>query len=115
MPKYGQIKYGQRKYGRYDIEIQDDTIDLSQLTTYKLSSIDSKKRETKPIINQSVKIINSGGPITVRIKSDNGKWIYHQSVNIQGNPPIIRIKAVGTNSESPWIESVIGTIRKRVR
>lgn len=115
MPKYGQFKYSQAKYGRYDIEIQDETVDLSQLTTYKLSSIDSKGRETRPIVNQSVRIINSGGPIAVRIKSDNGRWVYHQSIDIPGNPPIIRIKAIGTNSESPWVESVIGTIRKRVR
>lgn len=110
MPRYNQIKYNKGKYGRYEIEIGTE-IPLQNIKRYRLRTIDSNKHESKSIVNHGAYINKTGGPVKVRLKSNDGPWVYNQTAQIKGSPSKIRIKAMG-KEESEWIECVIGTIRK---
>lgn len=110
MSKYGKAKYGTNKYGRYEIEVPAG-IPLSQITRYRLRTIDSKKQYSRPIVNTNVEF-PTNGPVRVRIRTNNGSWVTHQTISLPGEKTRIRIKAVSSNGEeSRWVESVVGTIR----
>lgn len=110
MPKYSNFKYGKAKYGRYQIEIQGE-ISLGDLR-YRLRTIDSAGIEDRPITTAQEIISGTGGPVKVRLKTNDGEWVTQQNALIKGNPPKIRVKAVSSNEDSRWIESAKGIIMK---
>jgi hypothetical protein len=112
MAKYSKFKYGKGKYGVYDIEIPSG-IDLSQTTQFRLRTISSRIRSSRPIVNQVAKITGLGGPVKLRLRTNDGHFVYTESVEIEGGPRPLRLKMITSKGESPWIESVIGTIRKK--
>ena len=109
MSKYGKSKYGRNKYGRYDIHIPSEA-PLSQITRYRLRTIDSKKKYSSPIINTSIEF-PTPRPIKVRLRTNSGNWVTHQTEILEGEKTRIRIKAVSNSKESRPVESVVGTIR----
>lgn len=111
MPKYGQFKYGQAKYGRYDLEIQGEIL-LGDLTYYRLRTI-SNNEESRAITNYQLKLIGTGGPVKIRLRTNEGEWVVQENAQIKGDPLKIRIKAVTKNEESQWLESAKATIRKK--
>lgn len=111
MPRYGQIKYNQGKYGKYDIEIEGE-IPLQLLKRFRLKTIGKSQHESEAIVNHGVVINTNNRDLNVRLKSSNSKWVYNQRMALDGNPLKVRVKAVSENTESNWIECVIGTVRK---
>lgn len=110
MSKYGISKYGIYQYGIYSIETHAN---LSQTTRYRLSTIGSNKKQSRPIINQKINIDGLGGPVKVRLKANNEKWVHMQTAQIPGNQIKIKLKAIGSSGESKTIESSIGTIKRK--
>jgi hypothetical protein len=111
MSKYGRAKYGISKYGKYELEVPSG-VDLSQTTKFRLRSMDSNKELSRPITNQSVEF-STGGPVSVRLKTENGSWVYQQSIYINGGPFKLRACAVSDKDiKSNWVESVVGTIKE---
>jgi hypothetical protein len=110
MARYGKSKYGISKYGKYELEVPSG-IDLSQLTKYRIRSVSSDNVLSRPIVNSSVQF-GIGGPVKVRLKTNTGDWVYQQMETISGDMLKIRIKAVG-NTESPWVESIVGTLKNK--
>jgi hypothetical protein len=110
MPKYGTFKYGKAKYGRYDLTTD---VDLSQTKRYRLRLCNSSG-QSRPIVNHGITLKGLGGPVKVRIRANNGNWVYGQSITIEGQVDAIRIRAVSKDGTiSPWVESVTGTIRRK--
>jgi hypothetical protein len=112
MPKYSNFKYGEGKYGRYQIEIQGE-ISLGDLTKYRMKTIDSAGIESRPITNTKATIPGTGGPVKVRLKTNDGNWVTQQNAAIEGDPPRVRIRSVSKDGESRWIQSSKGIIRKK--
>jgi hypothetical protein len=110
MAKYGRAKYGISKYGKYELEAPSG-VDLSQTTKFRLRSMDSNKVLSRPITNLSAKFSTSG-PVKVRLRTDNGGWVHSQDATISGELIRIRIKSV-SETESSWVESVVGTIKNK--
>lgn len=111
MSKYGKAKYGKNKYGRYEIEISTDQ-PLSQIVKYRLRTIDSLKRYSRPLVNMLGVAFVTGGPVKVRLRADSADWIYQQGETLSGEKIRIRVKGIsGDRTESRWVESVAGTIK----
>ena len=111
MSKYNKTKYGKGKYGRYDIDVPTEP-PLSQITKYRLRSVNSKRLLSRPIINIVTNFITDG-PVKVRLRANKGFAVVAQSESIPGDIITIRVKAVSKDKESPWVESIVGTIRNK--
>lgn len=109
MSKYGKGKYGRDKYGWYEINISTGQ-PLSQIKQYRLRTVSSLSRESRPLVNASV-VFPVNGPVTVRLRANDSNWITQQSTYINGALLKVRVKAVSKTGESKWVEAVTGTAR----
>lgn len=108
MAKYGISKYGRSKYGRYDIQIPTDK-PLSQITRYRMRTIDSSKRQGRFIVSTNISF-PADAPVKLRLKANDGRWVRMQSVILPGAPGQVRVCTVSAGEKSAWVQSVTGTM-----
>lgn len=114
MPRYGQFKYSQAKYGIYDIEVSHDT-NLRQLKKFRLRTINSNKVEGSSIITEKIESSRIKAVGKVRLRSAQGEWVVGETISLPSQHQSLRMKSIDPQgTESPWVECVVGTIRKKV-
>lgn len=113
MPRYGRFKYGKRyKYGKYDSTTTKDPKSVGPHVKYRIRSNTKGDipSDFARMIRERIEINTSFNP-QIRIRANNGTWVYMQEEIIPTAAPHIRMRAVG-EEPGPWVRHITTTVER---
>jgi hypothetical protein len=108
MPRYGTFRFGQiGRYGRYDITTgQSGAIGPYVRYRIRLLNQDGTSSDYTTMINQRIDITSPTTINQFRIRTDNGEWVYLQSVVANYNTSNVRVRSIlNDGSATEWVMS----------
>lgn len=95
MPHFGRHQYGRFQYGKYTLHTKGNGLQVSDAIRLRMLSSALRIRTDKVTMN--------GEPARLRMRAQNGEWVYAQEASIQGETFKVRIRTLGS---SEWVESI---------
>lgn len=95
MPHFGRHQYGRFQYGRYTLHTKGNGLEVSEAVRLRMLSSTLRIRTDKVSIE--------GGVKDLRIRTQNGEWVYSQEASISGETFRVRMRTLGSTD---WVESI---------
>lgn len=110
MPRYGRFRYGTlQKYGRYELVTTDGQA-IGPHKPYRIRVHTQQWGPRLSLIRDRVTLDAETPPL--RLRADDGPWVYQQAATIRGDAVKIRLRAHNADGYSPWLESTRGRIHQ---
>ncbi|BCO16131.1 hypothetical protein_gp078 [Bacillus phage vB_BceM_WH1] len=112
MPQYGRFRYGTRyKYGKYATTTKDPK-SIGPHIQYRIRSHSKGEipSDFARMIHERIEINENFNP-RIRIRANDGTWVYLQEETIPAQANHIRMRAVG-EEPGPWVHHITTTVER---